>query len=192
MIMNRSRRRRGQQGVTLMLTIFILLALTFAVVGLLYFIRYDNLVSANVAVRASAREASDQGLSAAATALQNLPGFPQLLTGPQLAAANAVWYDPNLATLPPGPGFWSSCAGVNCASMLVTAGKTTFTVKYVVVPTPVTAQTLNGYQDVSNGATSYLIYDAYVDVTLYQPLLNLLDASNMHVDVEAVLRKVGS
>ncbi len=174
-----------QSGVTLMLSVLVLLVLTFAVLGLVYFVRYDNEVSANVAVRASAEQASDIGLAAASSALQQLPAFPQTLP-----SVGGPWYDATMAGAP-SVAFWSGCAGVSCAEQTVTVGALTFTVKYMVEPTPLPAQTLNGYEVQSNGAVTYLVYDAFVDVTLNQPGLGGLEASNMHVDAEAVLRKEG-
>ncbi|MDA8390488.1 MAG: hypothetical protein M0Z76_07140 [Gammaproteobacteria bacterium] len=180
-----------QTGVTLMLTIFILLALTFAVMGLLYFVRYDNEVSANVAVRTSAQQASDIGLEAANNALQQLPAFPQTLP-----TVGGTWYDPALTSATgvpatPAASFWTACAGTTCTQQTVTVGALTFVVEYVVEPTNLPAQTLNGYEIQSNGSATYLTYDAFVDVTLSQPGFNPLEASNMHVDAEAVLRKEG-
>ncbi|MHB1567293.1 MAG: hypothetical protein ACYCXG_11380 [Acidiferrobacter sp.] len=181
-----------QRGITLMLAILVMLALSFAALGLLYFVRYDAEVSSNVAVHTAAIQASDVGLEDANIALQGLSNFPEALNMSNVA----WWYNPpqSVPGPPPRPSvsFWSGCgsAGTCGVAPPVTAGAITYDVEYVVAPSGLPAAVLNGADQGSAPVTSYRTYIAYVNVALPNTGLTALEYHQMNADVEATLRKV--
>ncbi|WP_298136406.1 hypothetical protein [Acidiferrobacter sp.] len=88
-----SARRRhilGRQGgITLLLSILVLLTLTFIGLGLMDFVGFDNDVSSNAAVHAAMVQASDIGLADASQSLIAARNYPELL-----AAPGPWWYTP--------------------------------------------------------------------------------------------------
>ncbi len=187
--------RHDQRGITLMLAIMVLLAITFSAFGLMYYARYDSAVSSNGALNAAALEASDIGLQAASTALEGLGGYPETMNmGPY------PWWDTNLPLSPsgvPAPGdpqnatnwtFWQNCATAKtCAQILVPFAGRNLLVEYVIEPTGLRPQVLNGSQVLAGSGgptTTYRLYDAFVNVAGGA-------GSNFHLTVEAALRKGG-
>lgn len=181
-----------QRGITLMLAILVMLALSFAALGLLYFVRYDTEVSANVAVHTAAIQASDVGLEDANIALQDLPNFPEAMNMSHIA----WWYDPPQTQPGPPPpppvSFWSGCGSAGSCGVAppVTAGAITYDVEYVVAPSGLPAAVLNGADQGSAPVTSYRTYIAYVNVELPDTGLAALEYHQMNADVAATIRKV--
>ncbi len=180
-----------ERGITLMLVIFVLLALTFAALGLMYFVRYDSEVASNVAVHTEAMQATDVGLEAANVVLQAHTGFPEASN----MAGVSWWYPPTALGPPPPPstGFWSGCAGAGTCGVVpggVVIGGTTFDVEYVVAPSEAPAAILNGASQSSGNATSYMTYTAYVNARLSNSNLAVGSFHNMNADIQATIRKV--
>lgn len=179
-----------QRGVTLMLVIFVVLALTFAVLGLVYFVRYGSEVASNSAVHTEAIQATDIGLETANTLLQQQNGFPE--------ASNMTgipwWYNHPPATpgppQPPPVGFWTTCAPASCGETSVVINGVTFNVEYVVAPSGLPPAVLNGASQASSATTSYMTYLAYVNAQLSNNGLAAGESHNMNADIEATLRKV--
>ena len=212
---------RRQAGVTLLLSILVILTLTFIGLGLMDFAGFDNDVSSNAAVHAAEVQASDVGLSAASQALQNLPGYPETLNmspypwwynPPPTVAANgsgAAIIQPippttSTSTTPNPPGvyitpytnaFWQGCANKTCGVVTNWNGSSSgvpfagqdFTVEYVIEPTGLAQQTLNGYES-GSPATPYRVYDAYVYVFRDRPGTTTIENG---VLIEAGIRKEG-
>lgn len=201
-----SRRGKHESGITLLLAILVLLALTFAGMGLLYFVRDDAEVSSNVAMQAAVLQASDVGLEQANAALQGLSNFPEVIN-----MSPYPWWDANnlvtgTTTVQPvnpaisNPSFWTQCASLSppqCSvvqpstefpsSLLSFAGRNLI-IEYVVEPTGLPAQVLNGYESLSNGAVTYKFYTAFVNVQI-QNAGTTSPAGNLNANVEATLRK---
>jgi Tfp pilus assembly protein PilX len=211
--------RNGRQGgITLLLSILVLLTLTFIGIGLLDFTGFDSEVSSNSAQNAAELQASDVGLATASQALQALPGYPETLN----MSAYPWWYVPPAVTLPSGAvvdqpsppvpagdpppasgvytttytnTFWQSCANKTCGVVTNWNGNATgvpfagqdFSVEYVIEPTGLAQQTLNGYES-SSPPTPYRIYDAYVYVFRDRPGTNIIENG---VLIESGLRKEG-
>ncbi len=187
---------QGQRGVTLLLAIMVVLALSFAALGLVYFVRYDSEAASNVAAHTEAMQATDVGLEDANQDLQNLSEFPELLPMTNVP----WWYDPTPTT--PGPPsappltFWSSCYPKQCARVIVPAvgtavpGQVTFDVEYVVSPAGLPAQMLNGAGQGTAPVTSYMTYLCYVNAEVSNTGLALQEYHRMNADIEATLRKV--
>ena len=164
-----------------MLSILVLLALTFAALGLLYFVRFGTAVSANNALDAAALQASDVGLATASYDLRSLSAYPETLN-----MAGYPWYYVPTPTSsgPVSAPNWSSCVGASqCGSTSVNFSGYTFTVEFAVEPTGLAPQTLNGYET-GGPTTRYRLYDTFVYVTASGP-------SNLNMNVEAALRKGG-
>lgn len=216
-----SHTRGHQGGITLLLSILVILTLTFIGLGLMDFVGFDSDVSSNAAVNAAEVQASDVGLAAASQALQNLPGYPETLN----MSAYSWWYNPpptttanggsaivrpippttSTSTTPNPPGvyttsytnaFWQNC-GQNKTCGVVTnwngnnsgvpfAGQD-FIVEYVIEPTGLAQQTLNGYES-GSPATPYRVYDAYVYAFRDRPGTTTIENG---VLVEAGIRKEG-
>ena len=178
-----------QRGVTLMLAIFAILALTFAVLGLVYFVRYGSEVASNSAVHTEAIQATDIGLEAANTQLQLHSGFPEASN----MAGIQWWYNPAPTALgppqPPPVSFWATCAPKSCGATSITINGVTFNVEYVVAPSGLPATVLNGTQ--KSGVTAYMTYLAYVNAQLSNQGLAAGESHNMNADIEATLRKLG-
>ena len=189
---------RYESGITLLLSILVLLSLTFMGMGLLYLVQTGSEVSSNIAVQTAALEASDYGLHAANQDLQSLAAFPEAsaMTGvpwwyptPIIAPATvAMPVDP--AKVPNTPGFWTTCATSSpplCGSVSPPgqfAGRT-FIVEFVVEPTGLPAQIANGYTNMP-----FRLYEAFVNVQ-FMPN-NSPNAAQLSINVESTLRKVGS
>ncbi len=179
-----------QRGVTLMLAIFVIMALTFAVLGLMYFVRYGSEVASNTAVHTEAIQATDIGLETANTLLQQHSGFPE--------ASNMTgipwWYNPVQTTpgppSPPPVSFWTTCAGKSCGTTSVVINGVTFNVEYVVAPSGLPPAVVNGASQASSAVTSYMTYMAYVNAQLSNKGLTAAESHNMNADIEATLRKV--
>lgn len=180
-----------ERGVTLMLVIFVLLALTFAALGLMYFVRYDSEVASNVAVHTEAIQATDVGLEAANVVLQAHTGFPEASN----MAGVSWWYPPTAPGPPPPPsvGFWSGCAQAGSCGAVpggVVIGGMTFDVEYVIAPSGILAAILNGASQASAGTTSYMTYVAFVNARLSNSNLAAGSYHNMNADIQATIRKV--
>ncbi|AWP22793.1 hypothetical protein C4901_05080 [Acidiferrobacter sp. SPIII_3] len=179
-----------QRGVTLMLAIFVILALTFAVLGLMYFVRYGSEVASNSAAHTEAIQATDIGLEAANAQLQQHSGFPEAsnMTGV------SWWYTPvQTAPGPPQPppvSFWATCAPKSCGATSIVINGVTFNVEYVVSPSGLPPAILNGASQASSTTTSYMTYLAYVNAQLSNNGLAAGENHNMNADIEATLRKV--
>jgi len=191
MIILRQSGRRAQQGVTLMLSILILLVLTFAGIGLLDFVRYDDSIASNAAVRSAALQASDAGLERANVDLSGLSNFPEFLN----MSPYAWWHVPpavNGRVVPQDPqltisNFWKTCNPQSCGFVQVPFAGQELNVEFVVEPAGV------GSQGSLNGTPSlrYMIYDVFVHVTEVNPLSAAASARNpLVVMVEATLRKI--
>lgn len=195
-----------QRGITLLLSILILLALTFVGLALLNITGYDAVLSGNGALNAAAVQASDAGLAQASQDLQALTSYPDSLN----MAAYRWWYVPPIlapSTLvvaaPPSTSFWQTCAtstvtnttcgvvtgwGANGAAQGVPFAGNVLQVEFVVEPTGAGQQTLNGYE-AGSPATSYRLYDTYVYVFRDQSATShTLESGTL---VEAGIRKVG-
>ena len=88
------------------------------------------------------------------------------------------------------PGFWATCATATPAlcgtvSPAVQFAGRTFKVEFVVEPTGLPPQIANGYTNMP-----FMLYAAFVDVQLAPN--NGPNASELNVEVESTLRKVGS
>lgn len=179
----------AQRGVTLMLAILVLLALTFSALGLMYFVRYDTAVSGNVALHAAALQASDVGLETASQDLAALATYPETMkSGPPW------WYVPppqpgvaGIVPADPGSGFWGTCYPAQCGEVTVPyAGNPKGLVaEFVVEPTGLRPQVLNGTQIIAGSGgpvTTYHVYDAFINVSGS-------NFRNLNVNVEATLRK---
>ena len=179
---------RHQRGVTLMLVIFVILALTFAVLGLVYFVRYGSEVASNSAVHTEAIQATDIGLEAANAQLQQQTGFP----GISSMVGVPWWYvQPTIGPPQPPPvSFWASCAPSSCGVTSVVISGVTFNVEYVVSASGLPPAILNGASQASSATTSYMTYMAYVNAQLSNNGLALGEVHNMNADIEATLRKV--
>ena len=180
-----------QRGVTLMLAIFAILALTFAVLGLVYFVRYGSEVASNSAVHTEAIQATDIGLEAANTQLQLHSGFPEASN----MAGIQWWYNPAPTALgppqPPPVSFWATCAPTkSCGATSIIINGVTFNVEYVVAPSGLPPAVLNGASQASSTTTSYMTYLAYVNAQLSNQGLAAGESHNMNADIEATLRKV--
>lgn len=205
---------RGRQGgITLLLSILVLLTLTFIGFGLMEFTGFDSDVSSNAAQEAAALQASDVGLEAASQALIGLSACP-------LSGTTRRWLYVPPPTTPPNGGpavtepappptnplanpptnFWQTCQnstttnntcgvvqGWNGNAAGVPFAGQQFTVEYVVEPIPSGAQTLNGYEHMPGGTTDYVVYDAYVYVFRDRPGTNTVEAGTL---VEAGIRKI--
>lgn len=192
--------RPSQSGITLMLSILVLLVLTFVGLGLLYFVQTDSVVSSNVATQAAALEASDAGLAQANLDLQSLSQYPQYI--PTMTQVS-WWYVPPVVpgatTITPqaptvqNPQFWANCASgthPTCGAVSVPFAGYHLTAEFVVEATGLRPQTLNGYEPGSGGGPStYEIYDAFVHVQ--GPGLSGNRPPSLNSDVEAALRKGG-
>ncbi len=188
---------QGQRGVTLLLAIMVVLALSFAALGLVYFVRYDSEASSNVAAHTEAMQATEVGLEAANTDLQNLSQFPELMS-----MTGQSWYYVPVAMapgppLPPTLSFWNSCLGAKqCAEVTVPApgtarpGQMTFNVEYIVSPGGLPAQMLNGAGQGTGPVTSYMTYLCYVNAEVSNTGLSFNEYHRMNSDIEATLRKV--
>lgn len=188
---------RGQRGVTLLLAIIVVLALSFAALGLIYFVRYDSEASSNVAAHTEAMQATEVGLEDANKDLQNLAQFPEAM---QLSGVS--WWHVFTASSPgqiPGPSlrFWKSCVSLGqCAQVTVPAtgtalpGQMTFTVEYVVSPGGLPAQMLNGAGQGTAPVTSYMTYLCYVNAEVSDVGLSVNERHGMNADIEATLRKM--
>ena len=179
-----------QRGVTLMLAIFVILALTFAVLGLVYFVRYGSEVASNTAVHTEAIQATDIGLEAANTSLQLHTGYPEASN----MAGIPWWYSPAQTTLgppkPPPVSFWTGCAPKACGATSVVINGVRFNVEYVVAPSGIPPAILNGASQASSATTSYMTYLAYVNAQLSNTGLTTAESHNMNADIEATIRKV--
>ncbi|MHB1512029.1 MAG: hypothetical protein ACYCTF_07590 [Acidiferrobacter sp.] len=197
--------RRGygggrQGGITLLLSILVLLTLGFIGLGLMDFTGFDNDVSSNAAQTAAALQASDVGLAAASQSLDALPAFPETLN----MTPYPWWYNPpvngssgSTAIKPVRPpvSFWQGCAPRTCGVVTgwnghangVPFGGQTFTVEYVVEPTGLGQQLLNGYE-AGSPATPYRLYDAYVYVFRDRPGTQTVLNGTL---IEAGIRKEG-
>ncbi len=213
---------RHQGGITLLLSILVILTLTFIGIGLLNFVDFDSEVSSNAAVNAAEVEASDVGLATASQALRNLPGYPETLN----MSAYPWWYNPppttaangvgpaivrpippttSTSTAPNPPGvyttvytnaFWQNCPQDKTCAVVTNwngngsgvpfAGQD-FSVEYVIEPTGLAQQTLNGYES-GSPATPYRVYDAYVYVFRDRPGTATIENG---VLIEAGIRKEG-
>ena len=179
-----------QGGVTLMLAIFVIMALTFAVLGLVYFVRFGSEVASNSAVHTEAIQATDIGLEAANAQLQQLGGFPEASN----MAGVSWWYTPVQTSLgppkPPPVSFWATCAPKACGATSVVINGVTFNVEYVVSPSGLPPAILNGASQASSATTSYMTYLAYVNARLSSNGLAAGESHNMNADIQATLRKV--
>ncbi len=183
--------RTRERGITLMLAIFVLLALTFAALGLMYFVRYDSEMASNAAVHTEAMQATDVGLEAANVVLQAHAGFPEASN----MGGVSWWYPPTGLGPPPPPsvGFWSGCAGAGTCGVVpggVVIGGTTFDVEYVIAPSGAPAAILNGAGPSSRNVTSYMTYTAYVNARLSNGSLAVGSYHNMNANIQATIRKV--
>lgn len=187
---------RGQRGVTLLLAIMVVLALSFAALGLVYFVRYDSEASSNVAAHTEAMQATEVGLEAANQDLQNLSQFPELMP-----MAGRPWYYVPVATAlgppkPPSLTFWNTCFPKQCGKVRVPAagtarpGQMTFHVEYIVSPGGLPAQMLNGAGQGTGAVTSYMTYLCYVNAEVSNTGLAFNEYHHMNADIEATLRKV--
>lgn len=190
-------KRSSERGITLMLSLLVLMALTFSAMALMYFAGYDTDVSSNVALNAAALQATDVGVQTASLDLHLLPAYPETLnmgaypwwdaTLPLSSSGIPVPGDPQNST---NPQFWATCGGVNpaqCGSVPVQFAGRTLTVNFVIEPTGLRPQVLNGSQIVPGSGgptTTYMVYDAFVNVQGAK-------GSNLSQTVEVSLRKGG-
>ncbi len=189
---------RRQRGITLLLSILVLLTLTFIGMGLMDFTGFDSDVSSNTAQNAAALQASDVGLATASQSLDALPAYPETLN----MTPYPWWYSPpasgsstTIKPARPPTSFWQSCAPKTCGVVAgwnghktgVPFGGQDFTVEYVVEPTGLGQQLLNGYE-AGSPATPYRLYDAYVYVFRDRPGTQTVLNGTL---IEAGIRKEG-
>ncbi len=178
---------KSEEGAVLVITLILVLVITIAVLALIYLTRNDVLISSNMAVQSAAQEATDQGVTAANTSLQDLPNWPEI-TSP------GSWYHPlptnaNGPTRPTAPpaNFWSSCTGTTCASIPVQYGNFNFNVQYVMYPAGALATQVGGNMQnqtgIGPGVQSIRYYVVYVHTSR-------ANGGGLGVTVQAILRKV--
>lgn len=181
-----------ENGASLVVTLILMLALTMAIVALLYLTHNDVLISANMAVQNAAQQATDVGLNAANTQLQQLTDWPEVI----YAGNNQTlqpWYAPLptnsgnvIRPTPPPPSFWQTCAAnKQCAQIPVKYGNYDFSVDYVVFPAGSQATQVQGNEQNQSGTgtTQIRYYVAYVHSAN-------ANGGGLGVSIQGTLRKV--
>lgn len=185
-----------EQGAALVIALLVTLAITMAIVALLYLTHNDVLISSNMAVQNAAMEATDVALNTANTQLQQLTTWPEILYTANNQALSP-WYAPlptnsntgvPLRPTAPSGSFWQNCVSNNqCASVPVNYGSYTFTVEYLIQPAGSLATQVPGNEQNQSGTGqnihSIRYYVAYVHAAN-------TNGGGLGVTVQAILRKV--
>ncbi len=171
--------QRRDSGAILLIVLVLIFAVTLALLGYLYLNKNNSLIASNLAVQNAAQEATDFGVSDASDWLKQLPQYPEVIatsggnTAPRFFMnmptngylANGI--DPSTVPIqaPTDPAFWSTCAGKYCYQVpnTVTFAGQSFTVEYVIFPSPARPQQIGGTDQKqagnnNNGARYYVVY----------------------------------
>ncbi len=127
----------SQRGVSLLITLIMLVVLTLTAVSVSRVTQSAMSVSGNFGQAQMLSLSNDQGLLLAKQALQATTGVVSI------TASTASWY--NTGTAIPDESFWSSCSATggtatSCASSTLTLNGQTVTVQYMVRATNYTYQ----------------------------------------------------